>query len=92
MRATHGFRWIVPIVFDKDAPLNPELENLSPDFWRFELEGAEKYKPIDWKKKKRLNFNLRDFSETVQKLMPEYLYYMGSETTPPCRGILLIKL
>ena len=86
MRLSEGFRWVFPLVFNPDAPLNLELESLSPDFWRFELEAATKYKPKDYKSGKNLKFDLKDFTNVVQKIKSDYSFYLGSQTTPPCLG------
>ncbi len=91
MRITQSFRWVFPIIFDTEEPLNKELENLSPDFWRFELEAAKRYIPRDYKTGNVLKFDLLDFIKVIDKIKTNFGFYLGSETTPPCNGKLALN-
>lgn len=67
--------------------LNLELEALSPDFWRFELEAAKQFRPKDYKTGKTLLFDLKDFIKGTSNKDTDFAFYLGSQTTPPCVGI-----
>jgi len=87
MALTEGLNWVIPIKFDPNARLIHEIEQLMPDFWKFELEHSKKqYKRIDIKTKKPQNFDLNRFFDKVKELKSDYALYLGSETTPPCIG------
>jgi len=63
-----------------------------PDFWRFELEHQNEYKPIDIKSGKQQHFDLMFFFDKIKALKSDYALYMGSETTPPCIGNNFVKI
>jgi len=56
-----------------------------PHLWRFELAFKSSFAPKH--KNKPKTFNLSKFFNHVERLKSDYSIYLGSETTPPCRGI-----
>jgi hypothetical protein len=74
------------MIFDNEAPTYPELEKLNPDFWRFELEVANEYEPTDVKSGIVNLFDLEGFVKKAMDIKSDYMFYLGSETTPPCLG------
>jgi hypothetical protein len=89
---TNGLNWVIPINFDPNAKLIKEFEQLMPDFWRFELELHKIYKPVDIKNHQKKTFDLGYFMERVLASKPDYAIYLGSETTPPCKGKFFFEL
>lgn len=79
-----GLNWVIPIKFDPNAPLIRELEQLNPDFWKFELEHSKEYKPMDLKHGKEQYFDFKELVDKVSELKTDFAIYLGSETTPPC--------
>ncbi len=86
MAVTEGLHWVIPIKFEPEAKIIPEIEQLMPDFWKFELENKTSYKPIDIKTGKEQYFDLMQFMEKLKPLNTDYAFYLGSESTPPCIG------
>jgi hypothetical protein len=91
MALHNGLNWVIPIRFDPEARIVKELEQLMPDFWKFELETKKKFTPKDVKSGKPQLFDLSDFIDKIDPkknlAMKElnYAMYLGSEDTPPCR-------
>lgn len=84
MALTRGLVWSIPIKFDPDARLIHELEQLMPDFWKFELENKDEYNPTDIKTGHPMLFDLMYFFDKLKPLETDYAVYLGSQDTPPC--------
>ncbi len=56
------------------------------DFWRFELMYRTNYIPTSLKQKKQRVFNLHKFFTHITKMKSDISLYLGSQTTPPCKG------
>ena len=74
--------------FSPDAHIINEIEQFMPDFWKFELENEKEYNPVDIKTGKQQKFDLMSFFDKIKELKTDFALYLGSETTPPCLGIL----
>jgi len=90
-------KFVIPMMFegpnDKSGPpFNsfPELEALNPDFWQFELEAAKSYVPNDIKTGLPIEFDLDGFVKRAFSEATNYMFYLGSESIPPCQGKIFV--
>merc|ERR1719265_886689 len=88
---SNGLKFVIPLLFESPNEKNPktytlynELESLMPDFWQFEMEAAKSYVPTDPKTGLPTTFDLDGFIKRALSEKTDYMFYLGSETTPPC--------
>jgi hypothetical protein len=78
-------------MFDPQAPSNADFESLNPDLWKTELEGKAVYIPKDMKTNHKVKLNLERLVKSFMDVKPDFGLILGSNTTPPCNGIIKIK-
>ena len=85
---TNGMEFVIPIQFNPKSPEYPEIDKLTPDNWRKEIKGRENktYRPRDITTGKFETFDLQSFIGKIFALKSDFSLYMGSATTPPCKG------
>lgn len=77
----------LPLSINDDESNNPVIESLNVDFWKFEVKNKGKHEPKEWGTNKNLVFSLRKLFKQANNQKPTFFFYLGSKTTPPCKGI-----
>ena len=81
---------VIPIKYvTPNGPNYEELEDLMFSYWNIKLSRNRTYVPFDEINKKVNNFHLFNFFQHITKLKARFFLYLGSHTTPPCKGKLL---
>ena len=76
----------IPLDNDKSNPNLNTLESLNMDHWRSFLGKSNEYLPKDFKTEQQNVFEFSNIMFIIRKDKPNYYFYLGSNTTPPCKG------
>ena len=63
------------------------LESLNLDYWMTSLSQNGEYIPKDFITEQQKVFEFSNLLFILKKDQPNYYFYLGSNTTPPCLGI-----
>jgi len=89
---TNGLKLSIPMNPTKDGPNLAFFEDLNPDFWRMGIKQSGEYQPKKVLEKTPLKFDLGALFRNISVKNPSYYFYVGSETTPPCKANVLYVL
>ena len=64
------------------------LDSLNLDLWNLSLNKGNEYIPKDFKTDQQKVFEFSNLMFIIKKDQPNYYFYLGSNTTPPCHGII----
>jgi len=83
-QTSNGLILTVPLDAQASHTNFKEFESLSVDFWKYMVLKKGSYKPINYITKKSMVFKLGDIMKEATSSKPNFYFYLGSKTVPPC--------
>ena len=84
-RVSNGLIITIPLDNDIKNHNLDTLESLNLDYWKFQLKDKNNYIPKDFASQQQNVFHFSNIMYIIKKSLPNFYFYIGSNTVPPCQ-------